>query len=109
MFPHLYSSRYQSANLHQLLHLPAVVQELGPLFTYSCFHFEDLNHTLLKFIRGTQHIELQIVYGVSVMAKLPYLANKYLTPDTQEYFFYTKMQHTGLRTNMIHLDTGNMH
>ena len=33
--------RYQTINIHNLLHLPQSVRELGPLWTHSCFHFED--------------------------------------------------------------------
>ena len=54
MFPYLYDLRYQTINIHNLLHLPQSVRELGPLWTHSCFHFEDKNGYILKMIHGTQ-------------------------------------------------------
>lgn len=32
--------RYQTANIHLLVHLVDDVRLLGPLWTHSCFHFE---------------------------------------------------------------------
>ena len=42
-FQFYYSERYMTANVHYLLHLPMVVQNLGPLFAYSCFPYEGTN------------------------------------------------------------------
>lgn len=36
-FRYLYGLRFLGINVHQLLHLPDVVLELGPLWVYSCF------------------------------------------------------------------------
>ena len=54
-----------SANIHLLLHLPDTVKELGPLWAYSCFHFEGLNGVLKGLVRGTQHIDKQLVISYS--------------------------------------------
>ena len=40
---HYYGERYISANVHHLLHLPQVVRDFGPLYSYSCFAYEGLN------------------------------------------------------------------
>ena len=43
-FPYLYDgNRYCMMNVHQLVHLPDVL-ELAGLWTHSCFGFEDENH-----------------------------------------------------------------
>ena len=41
-FPKLYSERYQTANLHSLLHMAEDVRNLGPLWTHSTFPFGSL-------------------------------------------------------------------
>lgn len=35
-----------SMNVHLLRHLHKCVQQWGPLWAYSCFHFENLNGVL---------------------------------------------------------------
>ena len=50
-----------SSNLHGLLHLPAVVDELGPLWAHSCFPFESANGELLKLVRGSRDVEKQVI------------------------------------------------
>ena len=42
-FGELYSVRYQTANIHYLLHIPQDARNLGPLWTHSCFPFENCN------------------------------------------------------------------
>jgi hypothetical protein len=61
MFEPWYGKRFQTANIHGLVHLADNVRELGLLWTYSCFHFEDKNGFLLKTIHGTQQIQFQII------------------------------------------------
>ena len=71
MFPVLYGTRYCTLNMHLLLHLPKCVQDLGPLWSYSCFPFEDANGLLMSLFHGTQHVELQIVSSVNILQRLP--------------------------------------
>ena len=40
-FEILYGRRYMTANVHNLLHLTDCIRELGPLWAFSCFHFES--------------------------------------------------------------------
>jgi hypothetical protein len=79
MFPSLYDARYVTINIHSLLHLPATVKELGPLWSTSCFAFESANGDLLKLFHGTQSIDLQIVNAVHVFQKLPLLSQSIST------------------------------
>ena len=46
--------------MHQLLHLPDIVERLGPLWVYSCFEYENLNGELLRLVHGTCHTDTQI-------------------------------------------------
>ena len=39
----LYGGRYETYNVYGLLHLVERVKDLGPLWTHSCFCFEDFN------------------------------------------------------------------
>ena len=47
-------------NIHNLLHLPEVVRNLGPLWSNSCFPFEAANGELLKLFHGSQSVEKQV-------------------------------------------------
>ena len=80
-FQKLYGVRFMFYNVHQLLHLAADVRILGPLWTHSCFAFEDKNRFLLRFIHGTQKIEFQIISAVNLVQKLPELANNAFSLD----------------------------
>ena len=57
-FSTLCEERFYTLNIHQLLHLVDDVRDQGPLYTHSCFSFEDKNGLILKFTHGTQFIDL---------------------------------------------------
>ncbi|XP_068757460.1 uncharacterized protein [Montipora capricornis] len=69
----LYAARYETFNVHCLLHLTERVMDLGPLWTHSCFCFEDFNGELRSLFHRTQSIEEQIVLAISVQQKIPEL------------------------------------
>ena len=46
--------------MHGLLHLPEVVENLGPLWAHSCFPFESANGDLLKYFHGSSGVEKQV-------------------------------------------------
>lgn len=46
-----------SANLHGLLHLSDVVEDLGPLWAHSCFPYES---ELLNLFHSSQSVEKQV-------------------------------------------------
>lgn len=56
-----------SANLHGLLHLPDVVEDLGPLWTHSCFPYESANGELLNLFHGSQSVEKQVTADRSTL------------------------------------------
>ncbi|CAH3171347.1 unnamed protein product [Porites lobata] len=69
----LYAARYETFNVHCLLHMTERVRDLGPLWTHSCFCFEDFNGELRSLFHGTQSVEEQIVTAVSVQQRIPEL------------------------------------
>ena len=58
----LTGERFQTFNCHQLLHLSEDVKCLGPLWTSSCFPFEDYNGDLKDLFHGTLNIPSQVTY-----------------------------------------------
>ena len=87
-FTYYYGLRFISMNIHQLVHLVDNVRALGPLWTHSCFSFEDKNAFLLGIFHGTQNIQFQIVSALCMMKQLPVMAEKYLTEDSSFKTFY---------------------
>ena len=87
-FSNLYQLRFYTLNVHQLLHLVDDVRDLGPLYTHSCFAFEDKNGFLLKLIHGTQFIDSQIISAVSITQKLPELCEKCIPKGSEIDLLY---------------------
>lgn len=81
-FDNLYPVCFMTLNVHQLLHLVDNVINLGPLYTHSCFPFEDKNGLVLKMIKGSQNLDQQIVTGISFLQKLPELKHICVTKDS---------------------------
>ena len=92
LFPTLYEERYMVSNVHDLLHLCDDIINNGLLFTHSCFKFEDFSGELVSFIRGTQHVELQILNAISLYQKLPKLAPEVLGAGSDALTMYEEMQ-----------------
>ena len=91
MFPYLYELRYQTINIHNLLRLPQSVRQLGPLWTCSCFHFEDKNGYSLKMIHGTQNVASQIVTAVSFVQNLPQMVESLKKNHSNAGNFYQNL------------------
>jgi len=53
--------RFMSINFHLLVHLVECVREFGPLWTVSCFPFENANGLLVKCITGTNDSAINMV------------------------------------------------
>ena len=70
-----------SINVHLLLHLPDTVRELGPLWVYSCFHFEGQNGILKNLIHGTQKVDLQLLSSYSYLRNLLIAADSFNDTD----------------------------
>ena len=82
-----YGEKFCTANLHHFLHLPEDVLNLRPLWTRSCFPFENFNRQLLKLIHGTQSIVFQIITAVSAFKKLPQMAKTFISGTSSEKFY----------------------
>ena len=94
VFAALYGDRYMTCNVHQLLHLPEMVVQMGPLWAYSCFSFENANGNVLNFFNGTQNVDFQIVETVTLLQMLPQLRTQFLRPNSQEDLLYQAMKGT---------------
>ncbi|KAE8742233.1 hypothetical protein FOCC_FOCC012248 [Frankliniella occidentalis] len=70
-FQEIYGKRNMTHNIHMSRHLYLCVKRLGPLFTTSCFSFEDLNGKLANLAHGTRHAGLQIARNLSTFSELP--------------------------------------
>ncbi|KAL1467495.1 hypothetical protein MTO96_042135, partial [Rhipicephalus appendiculatus] len=88
----LYGTGAMSFNVHQLLHLPKSVAELGPLWSHSAFVFESGNGTLLKLISDANGVPSQISERFVMKLQLKKLVN-------------TLELSTGVRTTCHHLMT----
>ncbi|XP_070201071.1 uncharacterized protein [Littorina saxatilis] len=82
-FAALYGDRYMTCNVHQLLHLPDMVKDMGPLWVYSCFSFENANGRLLKMFNGTQKVDWQIIDGVNLLQNLPRFHDRFFRQDSE--------------------------
>ena len=53
-----------SMNIHLLSHLPECVRQWGPLWAYTCFHFENMNGYLKLLFHGTRDMTKQVCVQV---------------------------------------------
>ena len=83
----MYAARYETYNVHCLFHLTERVMNLGPLWTHSCFCFEDFNGELRSLFHGTQSIEEQIVLAISVQQKIPELLPLFENGSVPQMFY----------------------
>ena len=86
-----YTEQCMTANVHHLLHLPHVVAKFASLFVYSCFPFESMNGNLLRLIKGTQHVDQQIIEAIGIRQKLPQIVEGQLVSGTEEDALYHQM------------------
>jgi len=89
-FKRFYGTRYMTANVHNLLNLADCIRELGPLWAYSCFHFEGQNGALKSLIHGTQRIEKQIITSFAYKKNLPAAAEEIIPCDST---YFTAFEH----------------
>jgi Transposase family tnp2 len=59
-FEKLYGKAKMLFNVHLISHLSNSVRQCGPLWSTSQFHFEDNNHVLINFVKGTTDVLKQI-------------------------------------------------
>lgn len=56
----LYPEELLTCNVHSLIHLTECVCQCGPLWTFSCFGFENMNGYLKKHCHGTRNVLPQL-------------------------------------------------
>ena len=104
-FPELYGIRFQTANIHYMLHIAQDVRNLGPLWTHSCFPFENYNGEMLKLFHGTQNVPFQIASAVLIIQRLPLLENQ-LPKSSGQKEFYKKVTSPYACTTEIEIEQG---
>ena len=66
--PYIYAlltgPHFMTYNVHQLLHLRDSLEDLGLLWSHSCFLFEDLNGDFRDLFHGTQNIDEQVMLSL---------------------------------------------
>ena len=85
MFSHIYGSRWVTLNTHQIIHFPDNVRDMGPLWCFSCFPFENANGDLLQLYNGTQFVDRQILDALSIMQRLPVLQQSVFRKGSPAY------------------------
>ena len=101
-YEELYGGRYETYNVHGLLHLVERVKDLGSLWTHSCFCFEDLNGKLRHLFQGTQHVEMQIVVSICVQQKISELI-PLLPPHSGALQFFETLTSKGRWSHKIEI------
>jgi hypothetical protein len=62
-------------NAHSLCHLTAYARNLGPLYTFWAFPFENALGGIKIFSHGKRTVETQLAFGAVVQESLPMLVN----------------------------------
>jgi hypothetical protein len=94
VFQILYGLRFMTMNVHQLLHLKMVVENLGNLWVYSCFFYESLNGVIARLVHGTRYAGLQICSSSSIFLKLPVMIDS-LNDERRVKDFCLRLQRAG--------------
>lgn len=71
-FEQLYGPHNMVYNLHTLLHLPDCVKNLGPIWCYSNFPFENNNGKLVKYVKSPTSVIHQIGSKYALQKELCY-------------------------------------
>lgn len=66
----LYGQESMTFNIHQLVHLPQSVQQLGPLWSHSTFVFESGNGLLLNLVSDANGVPLQVLERFTMSLQL---------------------------------------
>lgn len=97
-FADLYTVRYMTMNVHQLVHLSDMVRKTGPLFVNNCFIFEDLNGFIVSHIHGTQGVDSQLMRTINLIHAIPILQEKFYGIDEEADAFLDTLQGTSHST-----------
>lgn len=59
-FQEYFGESQMTMNIHKITHLVKSVENCGPIWAYSAFAFESKNGQLLKYVKGTRDVLVQI-------------------------------------------------
>lgn len=71
-FEKFYGSHNMVYNVHTLLHIPDCVKNLGPIWCYSNFPFENMNGKLVKYVKSPTAVVHQIASKYALQKELCY-------------------------------------
>ncbi len=102
-FPDMYDRSFETAKLHNLLHLCDKVEDLGPAWCHNAYFYEDLNKDIRDMFSGTRNVHSQILSSVAINHHLPILAKK-LTPGTPAADLYNDATtHYKIQSSMVRI------
>ena len=107
-FETLYGKQHMSYNVHQLLHITQSVRHWGPLWSHSAFTFEAFNAVLLKMIKGTQGVPMQILNTFCLMRAIPYNVSAVLPncSEPEALFIQSLTSHRRTIKAAVHVANG---
>lgn len=73
LVPELYPKELCTMNVHSLIHLTDCVRRWGPLWSFSCFGFENMNGFLKKHCHATRNVLPQLIRALETRQSLPSL------------------------------------
>ena len=83
LMPELYPESMCTPNVHSLIHLCASVRQLGPLWAYSCFGFENMNGMIKRNQHGCRNILPSLTNAICMKISLS-LHKKAVMKSNQE-------------------------
>lgn len=99
-FEDLYGAQFMTCHVHQLIHLPSVVRDLGPLWATSCAPFEGLNDTLRRFSLGNQQEETLVTSAASLFLHVSKMKPVQLAPGRPANAFCEKLSQGGKKVEV---------
>lgn len=89
----LYGNDYETANIHQLLHLPDCVVRWGLLWATSTFQFEDYNGKVKSYVKSAKGVPLQICDKFRKDCQMRIIAEKTLQHKAAKKFFWNTLNY----------------
>lgn len=78
-------NRWISINVHHLKHLVTLVKMFGPLWAYSCFPFESMNHQIRLQIHGTGFVLSQLMSSTFLLGRVRFLSQVHLSEPVRTF------------------------
>ena len=98
LMPQLYPEEMLSPNLHSVIHLSICVHDLGPLWAYSCFGFENMNGYIKLHRHGCKNFLPSLVHAITMkycVSNFVKQLSKTERPEVLQFFAAEKEGHEG--------------